>query len=265
MIMIALLLLFMKNQVLDTFRYMSVEMKALCNIMEPFIAICNNSALSLLVVIFYLLLLSDFMKNDGLMQNIIYYAGRKNWIMGQFLFVVCSAGTYLLFLLLFNSIISIQNGYFGNTWSYVVQDYASTFPEMADSFGAQLIKGNLFRQLSPFRAITHSFLFHWMYLIVIGEIIILCYVYHLKKYGLTVAAFIIGAGTATTLVSEQIMWFFPAAHVNLAGHFNDYYRKMIYPIKYSYIVGFISIVILALILWLRADGITFEDTIENVN
>lgn len=265
MIILLLLLLFLKNQVIDTFRDMSLEIKGAYNIIEPFMAICNNNGCSLLIVLFYLLLLSDFAKNDGLMQTIIYYSGRKNWILGQFSFVVCSAGTYLLFLLLCSTMISIPNGAIGNTWSYVVQNYASTFPGKANSFGAQLITGNLFRQLSPLHGLISSFLLHWMYLIVIGEIILLFFVFHLKKYGITVAAFVIAVGTATSLVSEKMKWFFPAAHVNIAEHFNDYYREMIFPLSYSYIAGIVTIGLLLLLIYFLGNGINFEDTIETIN
>lgn len=265
MILLLLPAIFVKQTVLDAYKGMSLEMGVNSNILEAFIAVLNNNGIALLIICVYIFLLSDFMKGSGLLKNVIYCAGRRNWMRGQLGFVFCSSGIYLLFWLLFCSIFSISYGEIGNEWSSVVTDYAALFPQKADSFGATLIGGSLFRQMSPCLAACHSFLLNWMYLILLGELIALFFVLHLRKYGIAAAALLVSAGTGAALAFGKLKWLFPAAHTALAQHFTDYFRKEIFPLKYSYLLGAVLIVLLAVMVYWLAGGISFSDVEDEKN
>ncbi|MBD5478035.1 MAG: hypothetical protein HDR14_01900 [Lachnospiraceae bacterium] len=265
MILLLLPAVFVKQTVLDTYKSMSLEMGAHSNLLEAFIAVLNNKGIALLIICFYLFLLSDFMKGSGLLKNVIYCAGRRNWIRGQLEFIFCSSGIYLLFWLFFCSILSISYGDISNKWSRVVTDYVSMFPQNADSFGAGLIEGSLFRQMSPCLAACHSFLLNWMYLILLGELIALFFVLHLRKYGVAAAALLVAAGTGAALAFGKWKWLFPAAHTGLAQHFTDYFRKEIFPLKYSYLLGMVLVILFAVMIYRLAGGISFSDVEDERN
>ncbi|MCH5270907.1 MAG: hypothetical protein J1E83_09185 [Lachnospiraceae bacterium] len=264
-VLILLPMVFLKSTVIDGFYSMSRDMGANYNLLEPFIAAWNQVALSLLLICFYLLLIGDYMKGSGILKHVFYFAGRKNWIRGQLLFLILSSGSYLFFWLLLSVLISVPHGFIGNTWSNVVTDYVFRFPYKAASLEAQLIEGNLFRQLSPLAGLLHTFLLNWLYLILLGELVALCFVLHIRKFGIAVAVLVVGAGTGASLVAEKIKWFFPAAHAGLAQHFTEYFREEIFSLKGSYIAGVITVVVLAVLICHLAKRIRFSDMEDEKN
>lgn len=265
MILLLLPMVFLKSTVIDGFYRMSRAVGAGFHILEPFIAMWNSQGYSLLLICFYLLMLGDYLKGNGLLKQIIYYAGRKKWIGGQLLFLAASSGSYMLFWLVSSVLVSFPQGYFGTLWSRLVMEYALLFPERAESMEAQLITGKLFRQLPPLEGFLHSFFLNWIYLFLLGEVLLLFYVLHIRKAGLAAAFLIVGAGTGASLMAGRIKWFFPAAHAGLSQHFTDYFREELFSLKASYLAGVIAILLLAVLICFLAKGIRFSDMEDERN
>jgi len=259
MVLLLILLAFTKTQVLDTYESMGIKMQKPYNVLEPFIAMCNQLGFSLLIILFFLLILSDFMKNSDLDHTIFFYAGKRPWITGKFMFLLSSSFTYLALLFVFTFIFSIKNGEIGSNWSSVTLDFLNVFPEKVGSYGSEFIDGRLFRQMSLTDASINSFFLNWIYMIILGEVIMILFVLHHKKYGVITAALIVGVGTGVSLLENKIKWLFPSSHANLSTHYQDYFREKNFPVSMTYIIEISFIIIVFFIIVYLSKKLTYFD------
>lgn len=263
MVLMLILLSFIYTQVLDIFKEMSTNMKESYHFFEPFISLGNNIGFSLLLVSFYLILLSEFMKKSEQDYMIFFYSGKKAWIIGKFMFLLRSSFTYLCIILVFTCVFSLKSGYFGNEWSRVVLEYTKEFPEKIGTHGTEFIDGRLFRQMSVVRAFVNSFFLNWLYLIILGQVIMVFFIFHRGKYGVMASALLFGIGTGTAILNNTIKWIFPSAHSNLAYHYNDYLRELNFSVTITYILEVSFIVTIFALLIYFSKNISYLDFDEN--
>lgn len=211
----------------------SYTMNSPLNALEPFIAIGNSELIMIMIPITYLVLMSDFPRNDGSTLFFVLRVGKLNWLLGQIVFAVFSVLTFLSVVFAGAVLPVIRTAFWDDGWSLVVTKYATLYPQKANDFASSLITKNLYNQTPPFTAAWEAFGLIALYLLVLAMVLLLFHSFGLKKLGILTAGSIIAFGSGLSLLKSPAMWIFPMAHTRVALHYTEYYREMIFPLRAS--------------------------------
>ena len=95
MIVLGCILILLYIMVLQPLKECAVKLGELVNLLEGYIGICNSPLFLVFLPIVFLILMSDFPPMDYNMIFLLYRCGRKNWILGQFIFLMLADATVL--------------------------------------------------------------------------------------------------------------------------------------------------------------------------
>ncbi|MCH5275407.1 MAG: hypothetical protein J1E65_06170 [Lachnospiraceae bacterium] len=263
MIVAAAMIIFFWNFAVYPLMELSAAMNSPLNSLEPFLAVVNSKALNLITPAVYLFLISDYPRLDRNGLFSLQRVRKREWVIGQFLFFIYSAFSFLLVLFLFMLLPNAKNSFVADGWSLVVTQYGIFFPERAASFAATLITKELYNQIAPFEAAAVAFILNLFYLTLLAMILLLFYTFNAKKVGVTVAAGIIAFGSALGMIKSSGMWIFPMAHTMVSLHFTDYFRKPIMPLKTSFLYFVCAIVVLLVVSLLAIKHTNFLNIDDN--
>lgn len=246
MIILGVFMVLLYSVVLQPLFRRATDVGGSFNAIEPFIALFNSGMVMLFIPIVMLTLISDFPVMNG---NTLFYISRTGkivWYLGQILFAIMSAMSYIASIFLFSLIFSMPNGGIFLSWSEATRHYAAMFPDKCGSYTDQLLPSNLYNQLSFSDALIHTVLLSFLYLLVLFLILSLFRFLKMKMVGLVAAGAVIAFGTATCLLKIDAMWAFPMAHSITWLHFTEILSKPILPIESSYLY-FAAIILILLI------------------
>lgn len=241
----------------------SREMNSPLNVLEPFIAILNSRVLCLVTPSVFLFLISDYPKLDRKSLFMLVRIKKSEWVLGQFLFFLFSAFTYLSSILIFSMVINMGNSFFINGWSIVITRYGIYFPEKASSFAATLIAPELYNQITPFEASVSGFALSFLYIVLIAMFLLLFYVINLRKVGIAAAVSIIALGSALGIIKAAGMWFFPMPHTMISLHFTEYLKNPIMKLQYSFLYFIVLIIFILIICLLAVKNTNFLNVEED--
>ena len=264
MFLVLMLLVFMKECVVDLLMERSMKMDSPLNFIEPFLAVGNSGIMVLILPVVYLTLMSDFPKVDGNTVLLLPRVGKYNWFLGQLLFAIISFHTFLLVVLLGSIIMIAGRAFVYNGWSLVITEYETYFPQEAGSFASDLLPENLYNQLPPIEAALYTYIFLGAYMLVLVLIMMLFQIWKKKMFGFFSGGALITLGAAFCAINTKMKWLFPMAHALVWVHYSDYYRKMEMPIIYSGIYFIVWIIVLGSTCFLSLKKMNF-DTIQEVD
>lgn len=248
-IILAVIVIFLNNFVIQPLQEHAVKMGEPINALEPFIATVNSEILCIIVPAAFLALFSDFPKMDGSTLFFVQRIGKVNWILGQKLFIIYGIITYVGVLFLGSLIPVITTSFWSGNWSNVVTQYAKIFPDESNSFACLLIKNNIYNQVSPWYAVLHGYILMILYLGVLADIMLFFQCLDKKIYGMLCSSSIIAFGGTVTLVKAKGMWLLPMAHASLWNHYTSYFREPVMALWKSYLYfGFIILILTILVL-----------------
>lgn len=221
------------------------------NILEPFIAIANNRYALPLLILGFLVLISDFPSLNDFATFSLFRTGRMAWLVGQIIFLAMSGLTYIMFILISSMIFVSKNAYMLNAWS-LVQKRLSLGNE--ESLSLQMLypfarlDNSVLVQSRPYEA-----LFHGIILILLFEIAVGCvqmiFALNMKKI---ISVFINLSACATGLVlmviDVRLKWLFPISNTVFGWHYDAAYNRTNFPIYASYIYFTVIIATLIAIL-----------------
>ena len=194
------------------------------NALEPYIAALNSGSLLLIIPLGFLAVSSDFPKTDGSLMFSIIRTGRLNWLVGQLINLAMMCAAYLAFIF--------------------------TASVISTAFGALLLPKNLFNHLSLIEAVFQSTAFVFVYLFLLGMILLFFTIIGKKTAGVVLCGGLIAAGSALCSIRAELMWGLPMANSVVWLHFTEFRREPVYPIWCSWVyftVIIISLVILGLL------------------
>lgn len=207
MIVAASMIVFVWNFVVSPLTAISREMQSPLNVVEPYIAVLNSRTLCLVMPSVYVFLISDCPRLDKSSLFTLYRVTRAEWVTGQLLFFVLTAFSFSVLIFLSAILPNCLHAFAANGWSTVVTKYAVYYPEKSASFAAQLVRGELYHQITPYRAAALSFALSLLYEILLGEMLLLFQTWNLRKYGIAAAIGIIGLGGALGLSAQRACGF----------------------------------------------------------
>lgn len=255
MVIAAAMIVFVWSFAIDPLIGISKEMNSPLNFIEPFIAVFNSRTLCLVTPAVFVFLISDYPHLDRNSLFILHRVHKREWVMGQFLFFIVSSFTFMSVIFIFSAIPNAINSFTANGWSLVVTRYGTYNPEKAYSFAANLITKELYNQIAPFQAAALSFVLNWLYMILLGAVLLLFHVLNLRKIGVPVLISIIAMGSALGVFRSQGMWLFPMAHTMISLHYTEYLKEPIMSLNASFLY-FGGLILTVLIISLLRVGRT---------
>lgn len=96
---LGILLIFMNEQIIVPMKQCSRLMGQKLSCLEPYAAICNSGVVMLILPLFFLSMMADFPREDGISLFFHIRCRRISWILGELLFVVMSIITLILYIM----------------------------------------------------------------------------------------------------------------------------------------------------------------------
>ncbi len=221
------------------------------NAIEPYIAALNSGSLLLIIPLGFLAISSDFPKIDGSAMFSLVRTGRINWFLGQMINLVIMSAAYLIFVFFASTIPAISVSFWGNNWSDVAVYFGVEFPDQAQNYGALLLPKNLFNHLTLTGAATQSTLFVFVYLVLLGMVLMCFTILGKKTVGVIICGALISLGSALCSIKASTMWALPMANSIVWLHFTEFRREPLYPIWCSAIYFVVLIALLMVLCLIR--------------
>lgn len=231
-IILGVLIIFIKTLAIDPLAVRAEKFGEKLIFFEPFIAVGNSGMLAMFIPLVYMVLMSDYPKLHGNSMFFISRTGKRNWLLGQILFLIAAIITFLF--IIFLSSVLISGGRFGASWSDAVTKYNSRFPDEAFNFDSQLLPSNLYNQIPMITAVIQTFVLMSAYLLSLSLIIYLFKIIFCNSSGFAAAAAVIAAGVVTTSLYSELRWAFPMANTIVWLHYEEILKTPIYPVWCSF-------------------------------
>lgn len=231
-IVIGVLLVFMKTLAIEPLLERADKIREKIDIFEPFAAIGNSGMLVMLIPCVFMVLISDYPKMTGNTLYFVKRTGKKNWFIGQMLFVFFAIISFLTVVLL-GSVLMSQGSFTGN-WSDVVTKYNAMFPDESGNFTSQLLPSNLYNQIPLITSILQTIGLMTVYMLVISMIIYFFKLIHIQSFGLLAAVFVVAGGVVTCSLKSELMWLFPMANTIVWLHYDIILDELNVPMWYTY-------------------------------
>lgn len=258
MLVLGCILILMYVMVLQPLKERAAMMGEVVNLLEGYIGVCNSPIFLAFLPILFLVLMSDFPKMDYNMVFLLHRCGRKNWIIGQLLFLLLADMSILAVVFAGLVLPLLDAGYWYNGWSNVITEAAQRLPEQADGFLTDLIPPNLYFQLTPFEVAAWSSILMFAYFYLLGVIMMFGKFFGKRVIGLIMSALLVVLGAGVSYFNLSLMWMLPAAHAIVSRHYTDFYREMHCRIEASYCYFLILILLLCCGLYLKGRHLSFS-------
>ncbi len=233
------------------------------HLLEPIVALCNSTLILLILPIGFLILLADFPRMDHGFLLQLYRVGRLNWVLGELLYLCIAAITYLLGVIIGTMLCSLPYvPIVGPDWSIVATDYTAILEDNALKTVAMLLPGNLYQQMGPMVAVMESSFLLFLYLTLIGTVLLATSLLRIKFLGIATNASLLLVGTGFVVLDSSWMWAFPSAHALTWIHFTPYLRVPVCPLWTSWLYFLLGAVIMVVLAILIAKKRSFDSILE---
>ncbi len=220
------------------------------NAFEPFVGLMNNGIFLPLVAMTYLILISDQPRLDDSATFILFRTGRIPWLLGQLWFLLCSALTFIGFLLVSSMLAVSGRSFIINAWSLVakkslISEYRSIFVGKLEA----MPDGSVINQSRPFEALIHGVLLMLMYMLIVGIILMLFSLKQKKILGIFVNLSFSAVGLVLWALNNFAKWLFPISNAAYSRHYDALFDETFVGIWYSYVY---FIVLSAILIFIAA-------------
>lgn len=234
-IIVAMLMIVMANLVIQPLLEHAEKYGAPINALEPFIAVANSGIFSMFIPAVFIIIASDYPDIGPKTLFFIQRIGKVRWLLGEILSIIMVIVSYLASLLLFCSVYTLGNNFFGSEWSDSVTKYISKFPDEANDSISEYLSSRLYNQMNLKDAFIHIICLMSLYLLLLALILIFFRILNLKAAGIFACFVIVAAGVLMTSMNLMAMWKFPMANTIVWLHYTEIMKKPIIPLSYSYI------------------------------
>ena len=258
-LVLVILLVLMRELIICPMLAAAGDIDQIINLIEPAVAVGNSGVILLLLPLFYLLLTSDFPRVGSNLYYLLPRAGRINWVLGELLFSLVSAATYLLALIVASCAQVFRDAYFINGWSIVTThyDYMRKGQDAVVSMNS-LIPGQLYNQMPPFQALARTYALLLLSLWFWGSLLLFASLYAKKKLTLWIEVALIAAGTAFAALRSPLVWLFPSGHTIVWLHYQNYYRQYVFPIWGSILFFLGGLIMMHILIYRRAGAVSLD-------
>lgn len=249
---LGILLIFMNEQIIVPMKECSHLMGQKLSCMEPYAAICNSGVVMLILPLFFLSMMADFPREDGISMFFHIRCSRISWLFGELLFIVMSIITLVIYITVVSMLLILPSSKMSLEFSDTVTKYIASFPERAGDYVVQLLPENLYNQMKLSGVVLHSTGLLFLYFALLALILLLFTLLNHKIWGIFLDGGIILLGTVCCALRLNSMWVFPMAHTVVWLHYSEYLAEPVYPLSASYLYfGIIDILLIAVCIAVR--------------
>lgn len=248
-IILGLFIIFMNIQIIAPLKTCSAMMQEKLSIWEPFIAVGNSGVVVLVLPMFFLAMMADFPREDGISLFYQIRCTKKAWIVGQIGFAMLSSVTLVLFAIVASVLLILPCAEWKTEFSRAITYYVSVYPEHAGDYVVQLVPQNLYNQMTLMDAVGNTVLLLILYFFLLALVILLFSLLNKKIIGILLDGFIISAGAILCAAKVSYMWILPMSHTITWLHYTEYIREEVFPMYGSYLYFVLmEVVLIALCL-----------------
>ena len=177
--------------------YMDVakETGEVYNLLEPYLLMFNVVRAMIIIPISYLLWICDYPKAGNEHMYSITRMGKKNWLLGQILFMLSAGFLYLFLLFVISCLICQKNAFLFNGYSGFMQRLSSDYASMNEINGVGIaVKDTLYCHFRPYLAVASNVGMMLLYMLWSSLIQIIFVLQHKKAFGVIINISLIGIG-----------------------------------------------------------------------
>lgn len=249
MLVLGFVFMFMFTYFIKPMQELSRVFDTPMNVLEPFCAVVNSRTFLPLVIMGYMVLISDFPKLGDSAVFLLFRSGRLPWLCGQIMFLFMSALTYILSILFSSMACVASNSFMLNAWSLVQRKYWLADDVIKETHPFAGIDDSVLRQARPYEALAHGIVLVVLFAVVVGCVQLVFALRQKKVISVFINVSGIAAGLIMLIVDIKIKWAFPISNAVFAWHCHGMFNYVLFPIQYSYIYFVSLIAALIILLW----------------
>lgn len=218
---------------------------------EYWISEMNETITFTILVYLFIFVISDVPNIGGLDYFIFIRCSKKIWVLGQAIFALLAAVTYMAAIGIVDIVFSIGKTAFSQNWSEFFQSfYESGAEKMCGSLGAICyITPQTMNHFPLIPAFLHTAVLTLLLLIFVCIFIALFNLINKKILGIVFCGVLITLGAISNFIGSGIKWLFPLSHAMLSAHNGLVTKDMPVINSYFYFIV-IDIVLIGVMLML---------------
>lgn len=186
------------------------------NIAEPFLANINSYYYILIILICWIVLISDYPKMEGNNGYILIRINRIVWLFGKILAFVLAAVFYLAELFLIFTLRAINVCFVANGWSYLMLEYEKNSQLYATEANVScVLNPKMFNHYLPYHALLKTMLLLFGLFCMFGLIMLVASLGKSKMSGLICNLVFTIVGFAMLQSGSQLRFLLPVSNVML--------------------------------------------------
>ena len=189
------------------------------NILEAFIVVEHHHKSMLFLVLGWLLMISDapFIKQNTFLA--LYRSSRKKWNLAMLSYLVTQALLYVAGMAAVSATVSSPCGFWGNMWSSPVYNLAmDTGNHLGVEYNISFPWVNVMQAMTVPQAFMITFVFLFLYLVLIGFLLYVCNLLLKEIYGILI---VFGIQIAGYLLQQEGLTHFSLMAKAIPGYFID--------------------------------------------
>lgn len=172
---------------LNNFLQFALDMGEPVNILEAFIVVEHHHKCILFLIVGWLLIISDapFIKRNTYLS--LCRSSRKRWNAAMLQYIMIQAFLYVVSIAVVSSAVSSLCGFFGNMWSSPVYNLAmDTGNHLGVKYNISFPWVNIMQTMTVPQAFMITFVFLFLYLVLIGFLLYVCNLLLKEVYGILI-------------------------------------------------------------------------------
>lgn len=219
-----------------------VHVKDLCQMsgmqlsfFEPYLLICSSDMYFLAIPLVFLVLLSGFPSKRSYNYFSLIRISRLQWLIGELVFLVLSAISYMLILGL--GILVYMGKYvrLDYRWSGYMLDFNRQFPELFRGNEDYFLDADMMTHGSPMIVCIHSVLLMMCMLLCVALVQMTFALFRKKYIGMLLVVGLTLASALSIYSTSTAKWIFPMTHTNFGVHFDGFRAKVFMELWVSYL------------------------------
>lgn len=247
MILVAVLFVYMYSTVMVPMFQYAEDIPAAVGWFEPFVAVCNNSLLTLLFPLLFLVLMADFPRIEADTMFRVFRSGRRSWLFGQVVMLVMAAFTVIGVSFFLCAALALMLGAHPDlAWSEAIRTMASNHVIQIENL-TSLLPSNLYYQVTLIEAVLLCWGLLMANCVALGMVMLAVSLWNAKRAGMVLCSGAVAIGSVLLQVDSTGQWIFPTAHFALRQHFTAYFSAPNMPpaVSFAYFGGLMLVALLA--------------------
>ena len=220
--------------VLEPIKKYSMDFGEPINVIEPFIIFLSNGFCMPIILMTFTVLMIDFPDISGNSTFLLIRTGRAKWYKSQIMFVVVSAVSFVLLLLIFSILLMADKAFSANIWSNVERLMNNfQYVQLRNQYPLSVLDLSVINNFNVITATIYAIILNILHLIFSAQFQMTLSLRFNKMIGLCGNLLVIGLGLISWAGDNRFKWLLPLSHSTIGWHYDELYNKTQFPILSS--------------------------------